>query len=695
MRRLTNGTERGGRGALRVTALITLLSALLVVPATASAAVDGGLRQLAGTAGCTVDEGSPPAGCVNARGMTDVGKMAISPDGKNVYVPSRGRSALAVFTRNSNGSLTQKPGALGCYTANSTVATEDGCTLISSGLNAVFAVAVSPNGAHVYAAGTSGTIAHFTRNSSGDLTFVGTAGGTGGTTSQIAVSPDNKSVYTSNINEPGGLIGVYQVTASAPGLTFRQCWASSSTGYGCALISDGYVDEPSDLLVTPDSKELILANGDNTSTDYSAGSVVGFPRVTSGPTQGDLSGPTSATCISGNPMANCQQRVGFYYVRGLSTISNSQIYGAGYYGVLRFNRNPSTNALTPITDTSACASYDGNGFLCNTLNSNSNRVFTHRDVLVTSEGKNVYSESENGSFATIFSLSRSSSGAFAPLAAPFQCLSVDSGAGCSRALSNGAATNNLIASPSGRNVYAAGGNRLFAFFRDHAPVCSNVSAGTANNVSVTVTLSCSDPDGDAVTYEKVTDPSRGTLAGISGNHVSYGPQPGTSGVDSFQYRARAAGVASDPATALVNVIAPPSGGGGGGTTPPPVVTTIPSSTSINSLGFKKYTKLLNLAAKNLPAGATVTVTCKTKKKKSQKKGCPYKRKRFTTSGGRGTLNLRKPFKKKKVPVGTKITITITAPGFLGKQIQYTTRAAKIPKVRVRCLSASGKAGSCA
>jgi hypothetical protein len=210
-----------------------------------------------------------------------------------------------------------------------------------------------------------------------------------------------------------------------------------------------------------------------------------------------------------------------------------------------------------------------------------------------------------------------------------------------------------------------------------------------------VTLSCSDPDGDAVTYEKVTDPSRGTLAGISGNHVSYGPQPGTSGVDSFQYRARAAGVASDPATALVNVIAPPSGGGGGGTTPPPVVTTIPSSTSINSLGFKKYTKLLNRAAKNLPAGATVTVTCKTKKKKSQKKGCPYKRKRFTTSGGRGTLNLRQPFKKKKVPVGTKITITITAAGFLGKQIQYTTRAAKIPKVRVRCLSASGKAGSCA
>ena len=116
-------------------------------------------------------------------------------------------------------------------------------------------------------------------------------------------------------------------------------------------------------------------------------------------------------------------------------------------------------------------------------------------------------------------------------------------------------------------------------------------------------------------------------------------------------------------------------------TPPPRSSlTVPSTTSINSLGFKKYTKLLNLSAKNLPAGATVRVTCKTKKKKQQKKGCPYKSKRFTTSGARATLNLRKPFAKKKIPVGTKITITITAPGFLGKRIQYTMREAQDPQV---------------
>ena len=125
------------------------------------------------------------------------------------------------------------------------------------------------------------------------------------------------------------------------------------------------------------------------------------------------------------------------------------------------------------------------------------------------------------------------------------------------------------------------------------------------------------------------------------------------------------------------------------------MTVLPSTTSISSLGFKKFTKLLTLSVKNLPAGATVRVTCKTKKKKQQKKGCPYKSKRFTTSGARASLNLRKPFAKKKVPVGAKITVKIAAPGFIGKQITYTVRKAKIPKSLVQCVPPGGKAARCA
>jgi hypothetical protein len=685
---------------MRRLGLLIFVLSLFAVPATANAATDGGLKQLGSGAGCIVDEASPPAGCTDVRGMTDIGKVAISPDGKRVYVPSRGRNAIAVFNRSSSGALTQRTGALGCYTTDSSVAVADTCTTVSGALSGVYAVAISPNGQNLYAAGPS-TLQHYSLNSSGDLTFVGAGGVTGGSTVQITVSPDGANVYTSQINNPGGLLFQYQTTSTGTGLTYRGCFASASTGYGCSggLITNGYVDEPSDLVVTPDGKQLILANGDNTGPDYSSGSVVGFSRnTTAGANIGVLTAPTAASCIQGNTtISGCQSRIGVFYMRGLSALSNTQIYAASYYGIFRIDRNASTNALSVSAASNACRSYEGVGFTCDTLNSNANRVVSHRDVLASKDGKNLYSETENGASATIHSLSRASSGTFAALPSPMQCLSVDGGAGCDRTLTGGSGntTNNLVASPDGRNVYAAGGNRLFSFARDRAPVCSNVSASTVNTSSVRVTFNCSDPDGDALTYQKLTDPSRGTLAGVSGNGVNYGPQPGTSGTDSFTYRAVGAGVASDPATAFVNVSTPPPpppppGGGGGG-----ALTVVPSTTSINSLAFAKFTKLVNLSVKNLQAGSTVTVTCKTKKKKQQKKGCAYKKKRFTTSGARAKLNLRKPFAKKKIPVGTKITITITARGFLGKKITYTIRARKLPKSKVQCLSASGKAGSCA
>ena len=88
------------------------------------------------------------------------------------------------------------------------------------------------------------------------------------------------------------------------------------------------------------------------------------------------------------------------------------------------------------------------------------------------------------------------------------------------------------------------------------------------------------------------------------------------------------------------------------------------------------------------------MTCKTKKKKQQKKGCAYKSKTFKNAKARPSLNLRKPFKKKKVPVGAKIKIKITTPGYVGKLITYTVRKGKIPKSLVQCVPPGGKAGKC-
>ena len=87
--------------------------------------------------------------------------------------------------------------------------------------------------------------------------------------------------------------------------------------------------------------------------------------------------------------------------------------------------------------------------------------------------------------------------------------------------------------------------------------------------------------------------------------------------------------------------------------------------------------------------------CKTKKKKAQRKGCPFKSKTFKVTKARGKLNLKKSFGKKKLPIGTKITITITAPGFIGKRFTYTTRKGKAPKRPKRvCIGTTGAVVRC-
>ena len=113
----------------------------------------------------------------------------------------------------------------------------------------------------------------------------------------------------------------------------------------------------------------------------------------------------------------------------------------------------------------------------------------------------------------------------------------------------------------------------------------------------------------------------------------------------------------------------------------------------NWLAFRKFTRNTTLTVNDVPAGARVRVTCKTKRKKLQRKRCPKARTIKTTST-RSKINLRKPFRKKKLPVGTRVRVTITAPGFIGKRFTYTMRKRKVPKRVRQCIPPGGKPGKC-
>ena len=125
-----------------------------------------------------------------------------------------------------------------------------------------------------------------------------------------------------------------------------------------------------------------------------------------------------------------------------------------------------------------------------------------------------------------------------------------------------------------------------------------------------------------------------------------------------------------PAKRTFTVTAATTGGAGGTggvttTTTTTTVRAIVNATLVSDYAaFPKFTRYKRLVLRNVPAGAKVSVSCKGKK-------CPAKR----------TTKLSK-FAKKKLRVGTKLTIRVTKPSAIGKQFVIKIRAGKRPSVKI-------------
>ena len=106
----------------------------------------GAITQPAGSAGCISEDGAGP--CADGHGLDGPTSVAVSPDGKSVYVASSSASAVARLNRNTTtGAITQPAGTAGCVSETGAGPCADG-----HALDGPYSVAVSPDGKSVYVA---------------------------------------------------------------------------------------------------------------------------------------------------------------------------------------------------------------------------------------------------------------------------------------------------------------------------------------------------------------------------------------------------------------------------------------------------------------------------------------------------------------------------------------------------------------
>ena len=300
------------------TIAVLALSACCVWGATAEAAGKNGLTrgslvQKAGKSGCIVDRSTPKQGCAKARAIKGPGPfmgshaIALSPNGRQVYVASSDSNAIAIFTRNKrSGNLSQASGRAGCISLKGSL----GCAK-AVGLKGPNSLAVSPDGGYLYATSRgSSSITAFQRNrrsgalkqlpgGSGcvsNLPLPGCSTGRALTGADVlAVSPDGSNVYVGAFL--GNSIAVFDRNGSTGALIQPADETGCITEAATSGCSQGLaLSSPEGMAVSGDGENVYVASA-------TSNAVLSFTRDAA---TGALSQAVDGSgCIVATPLAGC------------------------------------------------------------------------------------------------------------------------------------------------------------------------------------------------------------------------------------------------------------------------------------------------------------------------------------------------------------------------------------------------------
>ena len=119
--------------------------------------------------------------------------------------------------------------------------------------------------------------------------------------------------------------------------------------------------------------------------------------------------------------------------------------------------------------------------------------------------------------------------------------------------------------------------------------------------------------------------------------------------------------------------------------PTPAITRrITSSVTARWRRDGRATRVASLVVRRVSRGSTIKVACKRPTRTPRSSGCGFVTKRFKMTSARQRLRLTRLFRR-PMAAGTRITISITHPAWIGKRVVFVLRRAGTPKTTHLCL----------